>query len=253
MHRLPCSILSLDISDFTGHHTSNVKGTLQKTRLDQNGKVIEKNSEKMGEDKEHEVIQPNREELKKALKDKEGCRLEGSISVLRLPGNFHVSSHAFYNIIKEFRANGTNINFDITHTVNHISFGEEKDIEMIKKDFNDGIITPLDNVKGDDTGDRKLFEYYLKIVPTEYVNLEGNKYNVFQFNAVQNKVESNMIPTIFFRYDISPIKVKFEKKNPENFDGLINICAIIGGMFTIAGILDMLLLRIFNKNYNKKE
>ena len=103
MHRLPCSILSLDISDFTGHHTSNVKGTLQKTRLDESGKIIQKNSEKMGEDKEHEVIQPNREELKKALNDKEGCRLKGSISVLRLPGNFHVSSHAFYNRIQPWR------------------------------------------------------------------------------------------------------------------------------------------------------
>ena len=71
MHRLPCSILSLDISDFTGHHTSNVKGTLQKTRLDESGKIIQKNSEKMGEDKEHEVIQPNIEELKKALNNKE--------------------------------------------------------------------------------------------------------------------------------------------------------------------------------------
>ena len=62
-----------------------------------------------------------------------------------------------------------------------------------------------------------------------------------------------MIPTIFFRYDISPIKVKFEKNNPQNFDGLINICAIIGGMFTIAGILDTLLLRLFNKNSSKEE
>ncbi len=253
MHRLPCSILSLDISDFTGAHTSNVKGTLEKTRLDKDGNIIKKNSEKMGEDKEHEVIQPNIEELKKSLNDKEGCRLKGSISVLRLPGNFHVSSHAFFNIIKEFRANGTNINFDITHTVNHIAFGEEKDIEFIKKEFNDGIITPLDNIKGEDTGDKKLFEYYLKIVPTEYYTLENNRYSVFQFTAIQNKVESNMIPTIFFRYDISPILVKFSKKNADNFDGLINVCAIIGGMFTIAGILDTLLLRIFHKNSSKQE
>ena len=42
--------------------------------------------------------------------------------------------------------------------------------------------------------------------------------------------------------------VKFSKKNADNFDGLINICAIIGGMFTIAGILDSVLLRIFSKN-----
>ena len=56
MHRLPCSILSLDISDFTGAHTSNVKGTLEKTRLDKDGNIIKKNSEKMGEDKEQRTF-----------------------------------------------------------------------------------------------------------------------------------------------------------------------------------------------------
>ena len=34
MHRIPCYILNMDISDFTGAHTSNVKGTLTKTSLD---------------------------------------------------------------------------------------------------------------------------------------------------------------------------------------------------------------------------
>ena len=67
----------------------------------------------------------------------------------------------------------------------------------------------------------------------------------------KKKVDSGrMIPTIFFRYDISPMKMKYTKYYPGHFDGLINICAIFGGMFTIAGIIDSLLLKIFK---NKRE
>ena len=75
------------------------------------------------------------------------------------------------------------------------------------------------------------------------------------FNSLTNKkkVDSGrMIPTIFFRYDISPMKMKYTKYFPGHFDGLINICAIFGGMFTIAGIIDSLLLRIFKSSSEVK-
>ena len=52
-------------------------------------------------------------------------------------------------------------------------------------------------------------------------------YHAFQFTYKQKKVDSGrMIPTIFFRYDISPMKMKYTKYYPGHFDGLINICAI---------------------------
>ena len=48
------------------------------------------------------------------------------------------------------------------------------------------------------------------------------------------------------------MKMKYTKYYPGHFDGLINICAIFGGMFTIAGIIDSLLLKIFkNKSETK--
>lgn len=33
---------------------------------------------------------------------------------------------------------------DLSHKVNHISFGEEKDIVQIRKKFNKGVLNPLD-------------------------------------------------------------------------------------------------------------
>ena len=46
------------------------------------------------------------------------------------------------------------------------------------------------------------------------------------------------------------MKMKYTKYSPGHFDGLINICSIYGGMFTIAGIIDSLLLKLIK---GKKE
>ena len=39
--KCPCSILSLDIVDITGVHVVDIEGKLKKSRLDENGKLIE--------------------------------------------------------------------------------------------------------------------------------------------------------------------------------------------------------------------
>ena len=63
---------------------------------------------------------------------------------MRLPGNFHVASHTFAPILKEFREKGQQIHFNLTHTIHHISFEDEKDISLIIEKFNEGIMTPMD-------------------------------------------------------------------------------------------------------------
>ena len=254
MHRIPCYILNMDISDFTGAHTSNVKGTLTKTSLDANGKILKEDKSALGEKHDHDH---NKEEkfttgdVIKAFNENQGCRLTGSFSVMRLPGNFHVASHTFAPIIREFREKGQNIRFNLTHTIHHISFEDEKDVSVIKEKFNEGIMTPMDGFYLVDDTQGSLLNYYINIIPTEYEDVDNKVYQAFQFTYKQKKVDSGrMIPTIFFRYDISPMKMKYTKYYPGHFDGLINICAIFGGMFTIAGIIDSLLLKIFK---NKRE
>ena len=258
MHRIPCYILNMDISDFTGAHTSNVKGTLTKTSLDANGKILKEDKSALGEKHDHDHDHNKEEKFTtadviKAFNENQGCRLTGSFSVMRLPGNFHVASHTFAPIIREFREKGQNIRFNLTHTIHHISFEDEKDVSVIKEKFNEGIMTPMDGFYLVDDTQGSLLNYYINIIPTEYEDVDNKVYQAFQFTYKQKKVDSGrMIPTIFFRYDISPMKMKYTKYFPGHFDGLINICAIFGGMFTIAGIIDSLLLRIFKSSSEVK-
>jgi hypothetical protein len=136
--------------------------------------------------------------------------------------------------------------FNLSHTINHLYFGIENNLNVIKSKFdNVNFITPLDNKFNLDNIDEKLFEYYLNIIPTQYVDLQKNKYNIFQFTVSKVKVESGMIiPTIYFRYDISPILLKYTKYIPNHFQSWINVCAIIGGLFTIISILDSIIIKI---------
>jgi len=42
----------------------------------------------------------------------------------------------------------------------------------------------------------------------------------------------------FSRYDLSPVTVKFTEFSGSIFHFVVQVCAIIGGVFTVAGIID---------------
>jgi hypothetical protein len=256
LHKIPCSIISIDAQDIMGGHTLNVHGLITKTKLDASGNSIGSYLEaKTGENKNEVVHQnsdhnsnhprpPKYEDVKKAVLDKEGCKLEGTIQVLRVPGNFHISTHAYGSIVAKLLSEGI-FKLDLSHKINHISFGDETDLRNIKSKFDVGILNPLDGVEKIDHTNQKLYEYYLKVVPTTFVDIEENTLSAHQFTSNSNEnINNNMISTIFFRYDISPILIKITQYRELFFHFFIQICAIVGGMFTVMGIIDHLLYKL---------
>lgn len=247
--KLPCSIISLDVQDVMGTHSLNVHGKLTKNRVDKYGNQIaiynEPKEDGHSHDAHAQVPQPDYEQLKKEIENNEGCQLLGNISVLRVPGNFHVSSHAYGRTIARLVSEGV-FKYDISHKINHISFGDESDIQIIKANFNVGNLNPLDGVVKSRKNDKdKIYEYYLKVVPTSYIDISGKSFDVNQFTSNSNEVPINMtIPTIYFRYDIAPILVRFEQYKESFFEFFVQVCAIIGGIYSVIGILDTLINRL---------
>jgi len=114
---------------------------------------------------------PDYEDLKVAVKREEGCRITGNIEVLRVPGKFHVSSFPYNSVLAKLSQEGL-YKFDISHVINHISFGDESEIKYIMDNFNAGILNPLDNVvKKHENHENRVFEYYLKVVPSTYADI----------------------------------------------------------------------------------
>jgi hypothetical protein len=238
--RFPCDIISLDAQDVMGTHHVNVGGNLEKKRLNRDGVFLAD-----FHDNPNAQAPPDMIRLKQAFIDNEGCRLVGSVLVNKVPGNFHVSSHAYQFHLGEIYAQNGISTLDLSHKINHVSFGSDDDIKEIKKKFNKGVLNPLDGVEVLKNDALKnvgvMSQYYINVVPTTYQDLNGKELYVHQFAVNSNSLETFNVPAVYFRYDLSPVTVKFTMRKESFFHFLVQICAIIGGIFTVAGIIDSLI------------
>ncbi|GAB2211740.1 hypothetical protein Droror1_Dr00025074 [Drosera rotundifolia] len=86
-----------------------------------------------------------------------------------------------------------------------------------------------------------MYQYFVKIVPTVYTNVRGYTIYSDQFSVTEHFRSSqsgHYVPGVFFFYDISPIKVTFTEKHMSFLYFITNVCAIVGGIFTVSGIVD---------------
>ena len=85
-----------------------------------------------------------------------------------------------------------------------------------------------------------------QVVPTVYADASNrttsNQYSVtehFRESApVAGPVSARTLPGVFFFYDLSPIKVLITQQRPSFWRYVTNLCAIIGGVFAVSGLLD---------------
>ncbi|KAI8037872.1 hypothetical protein M5D96_009373 [Drosophila gunungcola] len=67
-----------------------------------------------------------------------------------------------------------------------------------------------------------------------------NQFSVTRYRKDLSDRERGM-PGIFFSYELSPLMVKYAEKHNSFGHFATNCCSIIGGVFTVAGILAVLL------------
>jgi len=120
--------------------------------------------------------------------------------------------------------------FDMSHKISSLSFGPVLPL----------ISYPLDGVEKTWEGvGSSLFEYYLKVIPTTL----GGDANTYQFAVTEYESVDNDHPGVYFNYEISPIRMEFHPRTRSFTQFATGICAIIGGIFTISGILDSIIFR----------
>jgi len=253
---MPCELLSFDAQDVMGSHEVDAHGNLFKERLTSKGDVIGREEIKTshfgassGLSRHYSFNYDNQdvERIRKMIHSGEGCRIAGFVKVNKVPGNVHLStyshSYLFGSLYQETR------NMNITHRINHVSFGADTDISYVSQHFKDtGIVAPLDGVSQvvseKRTGsyiDSAIFEYYTKVVPTTYIPLNRPPLHVYQFTANSNKIVNQQMPSLYLRYDFSPVTVQYTERRESFSHFLVQVCAVIGGIFTVAGILDSVL------------
>lgn len=174
----------------------------------------------------------------------EGCHFQGYILVNKVKGNFHFApgkaSSVQHSHVHDFEMLKDISDFNLTHTINHISFGKQFP----------GQLSPLDSTdKVWKEKDSAIFQYYLKIVPTSYESINGNVIYSNQYSVTENQrsISGNShrggLPGIFFMYDFSPLMVSFKESRSPFGHYITTICVIIGGLYAFAGLVETYLYR----------
>ncbi|CAG2202116.1 endoplasmic reticulum-Golgi intermediate compartment protein 1-like isoform X1 [Mytilus edulis] len=159
-----------------------------------------------------------------------GCRMESHFVINKVPGNFHVSTHS---------SRTQPDNPDMTHLIHKVRFGMDlQEGKEVKGSFN-----PLEDVDRSAGQALATHNYIVKIVPSVYEDKRGNVGYPYQYTYSYREVMQyghggRVVPAIWFRYELSPITVRYIEKNKPFYTFLTTVCAIVGGTFTVAGILD---------------
>jgi len=182
----------------------------------------------------------------------EGCQVYGYLEVNRVGGSFHIApgrsfsiNHVHVHDVQPYSSS----DFNMTHTVRHLSFGRNVP----------GKTDPMDGVVGVAEKGSEMFQYYVKIVPTIFARLDGSTFVTNQFSVTRHsKVISTFfgdggMPGVFFTYELAPMMVKYSEKQKSLGHFLSNLCAIIGGIFTVSGLLDKLIYASGNLLQRKTE
>ncbi|KAI9176932.1 hypothetical protein LWI28_008860 [Acer negundo] len=184
------------------------------------------------------IDQCKREGFVQKVKDEEGegCHIYGSLEVNKVAGNFHFSPG------KSFHQSNFHLldllalqrdSYNITHSINKLALG----------DYFPGVTNPLDGVQWMHENPYGMYQYFIKVVPTVYTsirgyNIQSNQYSVTEHFRSSEFGRPESHPGVFFFYDLSPIKVTYKEEHISFLHFLTNICAIIGGTFAMAGIID---------------
>ncbi|KAH0469208.1 hypothetical protein IEQ34_002440 [Dendrobium chrysotoxum] len=183
------------------------------------------------------IDQCKREGFVQKIKEEtgEGCNIKGFLEVNKVAGNFHFACGKSFHHPNLFVPEILDLqlgSFNISHRINHLSFGKKFP----------GVVNPLDGAQWKEPGLSGIYQYFIKVVPTIYTDIRGRKIHSNQFSVTEHYRDGNVLSKspsgIYFFYDFSPIKVIFTEENKSLLHFLTSICAIIGGVFTVAGILD---------------
>mmetsp|Transcript_30815 Transcript_30815/g.57460 ORF Transcript_30815/g.57460 Transcript_30815/m.57460 type:complete len:410 (-) Transcript_30815:135-1364(-) len=189
----------------------------------------------------------------------EGCRLTGSMKVNKVAGNVHMT------IGESLVRDGAHIHqfipseapkFNVSHTIHSFSFGKEHPL-LPTTNYLDGTVRMVN----ESTGGTGLFQYFIRIVPTVYMDKSGQTdlvTNQFTYTEKFRPVvmadyervpgrtgAAPVIPGIFFVYDLSPFMLQVSSAQIPLSHLVTRLLAIVGGVFCVLGLLDSLWYKTF--------
>jgi len=170
----------------------------------------------------------------------EGCRLEGAIRTLRVPGEFHIQAKAGSVDLEPSMTN-------VSHTVHSLVFLDDGESFLNFLTNNQGAVPPevMDNAQpfsGKTFIANNMHEapqHYLQVVSTIFQLPRQKPLVIYQASAQsQIKMEKvEKIPQAKFSYTLSPMSVIIKQDPVPLYEFLTQISAIIGGTYTVISLI----------------
>ncbi|KAI5412210.1 Protein disulfide-isomerase 5-3, variant 2 [Lathyrus oleraceus] len=169
-----------------------------------------------------------------------GCRIEGYVRVKKVPGNLFVSARSDSH---SFDASQMNM----SHVIHHLSFGRKlsprvmNDVKRLIPYVGNSHdrLNGLSFINTNDLGANVTIEHYLQIVKTEVITKKDYQLvEEYEYTAHSSVAHSLHIPVARFHLELSPMQVLITEHQKSFSHFITNVCAIIGGVFTVAGIAE---------------
>ncbi|CAI9295218.1 unnamed protein product [Lactuca saligna] len=191
------------------------------------------------------------ENAKRPAPSEAGCRIEGFVRVKKVPGNLVISARSGFHSF-----DGSIMN--MSHVISDFSFGRKinarvmSDLKRIlpyigvshaKLNGQAYLTDPEDHAN-------VTVEHYIQVVKTEVMRSSHQLIEDYEYTAHSSLMHAHSVPVVKFHFELSPMQVLITENSKSFSHFITNVCAIIGGVFTVAGILDSILhntLRLVKK------
>lgn len=201
----------------------------------------------------------------------EGCNVEGRVRVNKVVGSiqfsfgrsFQMNQMSLHDLVPYLRDENVH---DWRHRIQHFYFSSDDEFNIYKAGISSSMkqrlgiaANPLDGNYGHTESTEYMFQYFLKVVSTQFRTIGGEVINTHQYSAthfdrdlaegVRGKTEDGVVvthgvqglPGVFFNFEISPMRIIHSETRQSFAHFITSTCAIVGGVLTIASIVDSLL------------
>jgi hypothetical protein len=162
--------------------------------------------------------------------DHPGCQLSGFLLLNRAPSHFYIQARSPSHDIAPHMTN-------VSHIVHRLSFGDPGLLrhtarDLVLPDNFEKVIMPMNDNSYVTRNLHEAFHHYLKLVST----------NLFSYQVLESsqlaQYTSDLVPEAKFIIDLSPIAVTYRMHSRRWYDYLTSLMAIVGGTFTVIGMIE---------------
>ena len=143
---------------------------------------------------------------------KEGCNVHGSINITKVAGKLYVAPGQIFQQGYLHAADIVDFtfkNFDNSHRINHLVFGP----------LYPNMTNPLDAIQKDlHEGEYGTFQYYAKVVSTQFKSINGSEIDTNQFSVTEHfkaiaPGSGRGLPEVTIAYEFDPIMFKVRMRS----------------------------------------